>query len=92
MKKVQYNKREQKLIDELLIGVNKEKVTNIFSGESCILEPLGVALYDFIIGSQVLLEKEQLPPKKAQNLSFQFDIARNLFRKLYPDEYMILID
>ena len=74
------NKTEQKLVNELEIGTQSEEIRNPFSGRSVTLKPLGVALYDYINGCQM-----------TGNYKY-FDTARYLFAKLYPDEYMILLD
>lgn len=56
------------------------KVLNPLSGESCMLEPDAVAVYDCITGG---------------NLTGNYDIVRkgcSWFREHYPKEYMILLD
>ncbi len=90
-KEIKFNKREQKLVDSLKIGPNSESVANAFSGERVVLTPLGVALHDIIKGLEFLINREASQTKAAKMIS-QFDLARNLFRKLYPDEYMTLLD
>jgi len=74
------SKRDDTLIASLQIGTESEVIKNPFSGESCELEAKGVALYDFIKGC----EATQLYDKMQQALT--------LFRKLYPNEYYILLD
>ena len=74
------NKTEQKLVDKLELGLHDERVTNPFSGREEVLTPLGVALYDYIKGCEI-----------TGNYS-DFDTARYLFAKLYPSEYMTLLD
>ena len=74
------NKTEQKLVDKLELGLHDEKITNPFSGREVVLPPLGVALYDYIKGCEQL-----------RNYT-DFDTARYLFAKLYPSEYMQLLD
>lgn len=74
------NKTEQKLINELFIGTESEEVRNPFSGRSVTLEPLAVALHDYIKGCEITGNYKQ------------FDTARYLFARLYPNEYMILLD
>lgn len=81
-----FTKTEQKLIDELAIGTVPEVVENPFSGVSVTLEPQGVALYDFIKGYEITIAQG-----KTTNIR-QFDMARGLFRKLYPNSYMELLD
>ena len=74
------NKTEQKLVDQLEIGQHEEQVTNPFSGVEVVLEPLGVALYDYIKGCELT------------GSYTHFDTARYLFAKLYPTAYMQLLD
>jgi hypothetical protein len=47
------NKSEQKVLDKLHIGTEPETVRNPFSGESVTLEPTAVAVYDYLIGSDM---------------------------------------
>lgn len=56
------------------------EVRNPFSGQSCILEPDAVAVYDSIMGG---------------NMTGNYNIVEkgcNWFRKHFPAEYMILLD
>ena len=74
------SKRDETLIATLMIGTKSENVTNPFSGESVELDATGVALYDFIKGCEIT------------NLHDKMQQALRLFRKLYPSEYMTLLD
>lgn len=77
------NKTEQALIDQLSFdksSTKKETIRNPFSGDTCELEPQGVALYDYIKGCE------------AMSLYSKMQTALNLFRKLYNDEYYTLLD
>jgi len=80
MTKVKLSKRDETLIASLVIREGSQKVMNPYSGESCELDGQGVALYDFVIGSEAL----GAYTKMQQGLT--------LFRKLYPDEYYTLLD
>jgi len=71
---------QEKFIATLEVGTENEDVTNPFSGVTCNLTPVGVALYDFIMGAQMLGKYKD------------FDRARYIFAELFPDEYMKLID
>jgi len=73
-------KTQQALISELEIGTESETVTNPYSGKSVLLTPIGVALYDFIKGCEMLHNYKN------------FDNARYAFQKLFPSEYMTLLD
>ena len=80
---VKLSKKDEALFASLSYNRNsteKKTVKNPYSGESCELEPRGVALYDFIIGCEAL----SLYNKMQQGLT--------LFRKLYPSEYYTLLD
>lgn len=74
------NKTEQKLVDQLHLGQTTEAIVNPFSGVRVVLVPLGVALYDYIKGCELTGNYKN------------FDTARYLFAKLYPSEYMQLLD
>lgn len=78
--KVNLTEKEQALLDGLEILNHPEIVINPFSMEKVMLSPKAVALYDFIKGCEVL------------RLINDFDMARCLFRKLFPESYMILLD
>tara|TARA_R110000744_G_scaffold259800_1_gene374870 strand:+ start:370 stop:594 length:225 start_codon:yes stop_codon:yes gene_type:complete len=56
------------------------KVTNPFSGDSVMLEPDALAVYDFIKGSEVLGHYEDLRE------------GINWFAEHEPEAYMILLD
>jgi len=79
-KAIKLSKRDQTLIDSLDIGTESEVVKNSWSGNSCTLDARGVALHDFIKGSEAL------------NLYNKLEQGLRLFRKLYPSEYMTLLD
>ena len=56
------------------------EVTNPFSGQSCMLVPEAVAVYDCITGA---------------NLTGNYDMVRkglDWFMEHFPEEYMILLD
>lgn len=75
MKKIKLTKTQQKVLDLLVIGTESETVKNPFSGVTCVLEPTAVALYDYIMGCQMLGTYKY------------FDQARYLFCALWPEEY-----
>ena len=55
-------------------------VTNPFSGQSCVLTPEAVAVYDMIKGAEMVSE---------------YDLVRkgiDWFREHFPEEYYILLD
>jgi hypothetical protein len=55
-------------------------VTNRFSGESCTLEPDAIAVYDCIIGAEMIGDYKRMQK------------GLNWFRKYFPEEYMVLLD
>jgi hypothetical protein len=64
----------------LFIGSESEVISNPYSGESVLLEPLAVAVYDTIKGAEVIEDY----PRVRKGLEW--------FRKNYPKEYMVLLD
>lgn len=77
------NKKEEALIDGLDFDRNsteKESIKNPYSGDSCELDARGVALHDFIKGSEALALYDKM------------QLGLTLFRKLYPNEYYTLLD
>ena len=68
------------------------EVTNPFSGESYELNGIELSLYDFIIGSQMVIERMGwMNPKtaKAQN---DMSKALSWFRNNNPKAYYVLLD
>lgn len=56
------------------------EVTNPFSGESCILQPDAVAVYDCLKGAEMMGDVKTLRA------------GLEWFRKYFPEEYMVLLD
>jgi hypothetical protein len=79
------NKKQLDLMKELLIGTEDEVATNPFSKEKCTLNPEAIALYDFMMGSQISGFTNQ------ENI-YKFYLAQEIFRANWPEEYMALID
>ncbi|MCK9446525.1 hypothetical protein M0Q50_06600 [bacterium] len=77
---MQVTKKQQKILDKLVIGSKDEIITNPYSGIQCILCPTAVALYDFIKGAEILGNYKE------------FDQARYLFMENWPNEYSKLLD
>ena len=66
--------------DCMILDSEPVQVTNPFSGESCVLDPVAVAVYDTIMGAQQF---------------GQYQVVRkglDWFRRFYPAEYMVLLD
>ena len=66
--------------DCMILDTEPVKVSNPFSGESCMLEPDAVAVYDCIMGG---------------NMPGNYSIVEkgcDWFRRHFPKEYMVLLD
>ena len=67
-----------------------ELVTNPFSGDSYELNGIELSMYDFIMGSQYVME---VAPKTVTEKQInEFHKALSWFRKNNSDAYMILLD
>ena len=67
-----------------------ELVTNPFSGDSYELSGIELSMYDFIMGSQYVME---VAPKTVTEKQInEFHKALSWFRKNNSDAYMILLD
>ena len=66
------------------------EVTNPFSGATYELTGLELSMYDFIIGSQLVME---LSPKSVTKTQInEFQKALNWFRRANVDAYYVLLD
>ena len=63
-------------------------VTNPFSGESYVLTPAELSMYDFIMGAQLMMERGAYGPKIVN----EFRKAITWFQKANPQAYMVLLD
>jgi hypothetical protein len=66
--------------DCAILDLEPVEVRNPFSGESCVLTPEAVAVYDSISGANMMGDYKMV----RQGLDW--------FRKYFPEEYMILLD
>lgn len=66
--------------DCMILDSEPVKVKNPFSGESCMLEPDAVAVYDSIMGAQYVNDYKRIQK------------GLDWFRRHFPKEYMILLD
>ena len=64
----------------IFVGTENEIVKNPFSGESCLLSPEAVAVYDTIKGCELFGDWQGVRK------------GLDWFRKHYPTEYMVLLD
>lgn len=65
-----------------------DQVTNPFSGESYVLTPAELSMYDFIMGCQMLFERGVVNNKTVD----EFQKALNWFRRANSDAYYVLLD
>jgi hypothetical protein len=83
MKTIKYNNKEYKLPFDVELpedATSMHTVTNRFSGESCTLPAFAVAVYDVIIGAEMLEGYKTV----RQGLDW--------FAKHFTKEYMVLLD
>lgn len=57
-----------------------QRVTNPFSGDSIMLEPMAIAVYDTIMGANMIADYDTVQK------------GCSWFRKYFPAEYMVLLD
>jgi len=67
-----------------------EMVTNPFSGDQCELTGLELSIYDFIIGSQLVME--MAPKSVTQKQISEFHKALTWFRRANSNAYYVLLD
>jgi len=67
-----------------------ETVTNPFSGESFELTAIELAIYDFIMGCNVVFD--YAPKRVNDQMIKDFDRALTWFRINNPQAYMVLLD
>ena len=68
-----------------------EEVTNQFSGQSIDLTAEELSMYDFIMGSQMILEIDELSPYSTAVFA-QMSKGLNWFRNNNAEAYMVLLD
>lgn len=73
-----------------MIYTNGARVENPFSKEEYELDGLELSIYDFIIGSQLVMETAPRSVTPAQIKDF--NKALDWFRKNNPEAYMALLD
>jgi len=75
-----------------MIYTKGEEVTNPFSGQSYELTGLELSIYDFIIGSQMVIEKIGWMNSKTSKAQKEMSKALNWFRTNNPEAYYVLLD
>ena len=74
-------------------GMQYEKgdtVKNPFSGEVCELNAVELSMYDFIVGSQMVME--MTPKKVSPQMIKDFQKGLDWFRSNNSSAYMVLLD
>ena len=77
---VDLNKQPNPPFPVEIIDTDLVKVQNPYSGESVMLEPVAVAVYDCIKGAEALEDYDVMQK------------GLDWFRQHYPKEYMVLLD
>ena len=77
---VDLNKQPNPPFPVEIIDTDLVKVQNPYSGESVMLEPVAVAVYDCIKGAEYMEDSETMRK------------GIEWFQKHYPKEYMVLLD
>ena len=97
MKTIKYNNKTIKLpfkdADYSTTPLEMETVSNPFSGESIAMPKFAVAVYDVIMGSNLIAE--QYDSKHGTGTSPTWnDVRKGLdwFRQYFAKEYMVLLD
>jgi hypothetical protein len=67
-----------------------DKVINKFSGDSYELTNIELSMYDFIMGSQIVME--MAPKSVTQKMINEFHKALTWFRRANVDAYYVLLD
>ena len=94
---IKYNNKTIKLpfkgADYSDTPLEMETVTNPFSGQSIAMPKFAVAVYDVIMGSNLMAEKYDAIHGMGSCHAWQ-DVRKGLdwFRKYFAKEYMVLLD
>jgi hypothetical protein len=93
MKTITYNNKEYKLPFAVGLPDNpiaEEEIRNRFGGESCTLPAFAVAVYDVILGSEVIAHQNYGPIGEDAVKTMRKGL--DWFRKYFAKEYMVLLD
>ena len=87
------NKTKEQTVPKWFKGMiydQSEEVKNPFSGECYTLTGIELSMYDFILGSQYIMEvaPKTVTPKQVND----FNRALSWFRKNNAEAYMVLLD
>jgi len=88
---VKLNKTEIAFVNKLIVNIEEGEqfVRNPFGG-GAVIPPVAQAIYDWIIGWSLQYERNFRCPMGSSIK--EFDMARGLFRKVWPRQYMELLD
>jgi len=75
-----------------MIYTKGETVTNPFSGETYDLNNLELSIYDFIIGSEMIIERIGWMNPKTAKAQMEMAKAIEWFRSANPKAYYVLLD
>lgn len=80
--------------DAEILDDHPATVSNPFSGESILLDPQEIAVYDVIMGSNLTAERLAAQGKHKEAEALYKDVRKgsDWFRKHNPEAYMVLID
>ena len=80
--------------DAVIADDHPATVSNPFSGESILLDPQEIAVYDVIMGANLTAEqfRKEGKFKEAEQLYKDVRKGSDWFRKHNPEAYMVLID
>jgi hypothetical protein len=87
------NRKLPKFKSEIQIYENGDIVTNPYSGETYLLDPVELSIYDYIMGCNHLMERNG-GPFSPMTRELQVEMAKGLnwFRKNNAEAYMVLLD
>ena len=72
---------DEEIIANLVLLDEGQEIANFFNpNQKCFLDPIGIALHDFIKGCEILKHYDKM------------EQALNIFREKYPEEYYVLLD
>ena len=83
--------KKRKLPFDCAVGTEPETVQNIFGGDSVTIPADAVAVYDVIMGSNLMAGKTS-DPKMQDKLYEEVRKGCDWFRKHEPEAYMVLLD
>lgn len=84
---------QKKIIKGLRVGTKNEIITNPYSKVQVELCPEAVAIYDLVRGSERTLWVGNFNSiKHKHEVELLYDVAKDIFLRNWPKEYMLLLD